>query len=119
MQFGAFSKTKQEISGLEAKVLAFIHLKEKHLKNLRTKLLTKYPKYLDLVKDFSSNSKSYQDNFKLTYPEIKIVKSTKNFMTHIFNFDENSKIDMLNILQYSIVSIVPIVILNKRNSIRL
>ena len=40
-------------------------------------------------------------------------KSTTNFMTHIFNFDENSKIDMLNILQYSIVSIVPIVILNK------
>lgn len=40
-------------------------------------------------------------------------KSTTNFMNHIFNFDENSKIDMLNILQYSIVSIVPIVILNK------
>jgi hypothetical protein len=34
-------------------------------------------------------------------------------MSHIFNFDENSKIDMLNIVQYSIVSIVPIVILNK------
>jgi hypothetical protein len=40
-------------------------------------------------------------------------KSTTNFMNHIFNFDENSKIDMLNIVQYSIVSIVPIVILNK------
>ena len=40
-------------------------------------------------------------------------KSTTNFMSHIFNFDENSKIDMLNIVQYSIVSIVPIVILNK------
>jgi hypothetical protein len=40
-------------------------------------------------------------------------KSTTNFMSHIFNFDENSKTDMLNILQYSIVSIVPIVILNK------
>jgi hypothetical protein len=40
-------------------------------------------------------------------------KSTTNFMNHIFNFDENSKTDMLNIVQYSIVSIVPIVILNK------
>jgi hypothetical protein len=40
-------------------------------------------------------------------------KSTTNFMSHIFNFDENSKTDMLNIVQYSIVAIVPIVILNK------
>lgn len=40
-------------------------------------------------------------------------KSSTNFMNHVFNFDENSKIDMLNIVQYSIISIVPIVILNK------
>lgn len=40
-------------------------------------------------------------------------KTTTNFINHIFNFDENSKIDMLNIVQYSIVSIIPIVILNK------
>lgn len=38
---------------------------------------------------------------------------SRNFINHIFNFDENSKLDMLNIVQYSIVSIVPIVILNK------
>jgi hypothetical protein len=37
----------------------------------------------------------------------------KNFLKHVFNFDDESKYDMLNIMQYSILSIVPIVILNK------
>jgi len=37
----------------------------------------------------------------------------KNFLKHVFNFDDESKYDMLNIMQYSILSIIPIVILNK------
>lgn len=37
----------------------------------------------------------------------------KNFFKHVFNFDDESKYDMLNIMQYSILSIIPIVILNK------
>ena len=50
-------------------------------KNLRTKLLTKYPKYINLVKDSMTNSKSYVANFQILYPEIKSnksIKSTKN-----------------------------------------
>jgi len=47
-------------------------------KSLRTKLLTKYPKYIDLVKDSTSNAKSYLSNYKIEYPEIKIIKTTKS-----------------------------------------
>lgn len=46
-------------------------------KNLRTKLLGKYPKYVDLAKDSTSDTKSYTSNYKIAYPEIKIIKSTK------------------------------------------
>jgi hypothetical protein len=41
------------------------------------------------------------------------TKSASGFFKHILNFDEDSKSDMLNIIQYSIISIIPIVILNK------
>ena len=50
-------------------------------KNLRNKLLAKYPKYIDLVKDSTSNSKLYLNSFKIDYPEIKIVKTTKSTIT--------------------------------------
>lgn len=40
-------------------------------------------------------------------------KSTKGFFKHVFNFDEESKGDMLNIVQYSILALVPLIILNK------
>jgi hypothetical protein len=40
-------------------------------------------------------------------------KSTKSFMKHVFNFDDDSKAEMMNIIQYSILAIVPIVLLNK------
>ena len=40
-------------------------------------------------------------------------KSTKGFFKHVFNFDEDSKGEMLNIVQYSILALIPIVILNK------
>jgi hypothetical protein len=35
------------------------------------------------------------------------------FFKHVFNFDEESKADMLNLIQYIFISLVPIVILNK------
>lgn len=35
------------------------------------------------------------------------------FFKHVFNFDEESKIDMLNIIQYSVLAILPLVIFNK------
>jgi hypothetical protein len=40
--------------------------------------------------------------------------SSKNgFFTHVFNFDDESKEEMLNIVQYSLLALLPIVILNK------
>jgi hypothetical protein len=36
-----------------------------------------------------------------------------SFFKHVFNFDDDSKSEILNILQYSLIAIIPIVILNK------
>jgi hypothetical protein len=38
---------------------------------------------------------------------------SKSFLKHVFNFDDDSKSDILNILQYSLIAIIPVVILNK------
>jgi len=35
------------------------------------------------------------------------------FFKHVFNFDEDSKSDMLNIVQYAVLALIPVVILNK------
>ena len=40
-------------------------------------------------------------------------KTATNFFNHVFNFDENSKGEVINIIQYSLLSIVPVVVLNK------
>jgi hypothetical protein len=40
-------------------------------------------------------------------------KDKKSFIQYVFNFDEDSKSELLNISQYSILAIVPIVLLNK------
>ena len=40
-------------------------------------------------------------------------KSTKGFFKHVFNFDEESKVEMLNIVQYSVLALIPVVIFNK------
>jgi len=42
--------------------------------------------------------------------------SKKNFFKYVFNFDNDSKCEMLNLLQYTLLSIVPIVALNKAMS---
>ncbi len=39
--------------------------------------------------------------------------SNKSFFKHVFNFDDDSKSEMLNIIQYALIAIIPIVILNK------
>ena len=39
--------------------------------------------------------------------------SSKGFIGHVFRFDDNSKADILNISQYALFSIIPIVIFNK------
>lgn len=42
------------------------------------------------------------------------AKPNKNtFINHVFNFDDNTKHELLNIVQYSSLCVVPIVILNK------
>jgi hypothetical protein len=37
----------------------------------------------------------------------------KSFVKHVFNFDDDSKSDMMNIVQYALIAIIPIVMLNK------
>ena len=39
--------------------------------------------------------------------------SNKSFLKHVFNFDDDSKSEILNILQYALLAIIPIVLLNK------
>jgi len=39
--------------------------------------------------------------------------SNKNFFKHVFNFDDDSKSDILNIVQYAVLAIIPVVALNK------
>jgi len=39
--------------------------------------------------------------------------SNKNFFKHVFNFDDDSKSEILNIIQYALIAIIPVVILNK------
>ena len=39
--------------------------------------------------------------------------SKKSFLKHVFNFDNDSKSDILNIVQYALLAIIPVVILNK------
>lgn len=39
--------------------------------------------------------------------------SKKNFFKHVFNFDDDSKSEILNIIQYTLIALIPIVLLNK------
>jgi len=41
---------------------------------------------------------------------------SKSFFKHVFNFDDDSKSEILNIVQYSIIALIPIIILNKSMS---
>ena len=41
------------------------------------------------------------------------ISSRMGFFKHVFNFDDNSKTEILNIIQYALISIIPIIILNK------
>ena len=40
-------------------------------------------------------------------------ESKKNFFKHVFNFEDDSKAEMLNIVQYTLIAIIPMVLLNK------
>ena len=45
-----------------------------------------------------------------------IEGSNKNFFKHVFDFDHEAKTEMLNIIQYALLAIIPVVILNKSMS---
>ena len=38
---------------------------------------------------------------------------SKSFFKHVLNFDDDSKSDILNIIQYALIAIIPVVVLNK------
>jgi len=39
--------------------------------------------------------------------------SKDGFIAHVFDFDEDSKMEMMNIIQYTLIGVIPIVLLNK------
>ena len=41
------------------------------------------------------------------------TKSVPDFFKHVFNLDDNSKNGIMNILQYSVMALIPVIILNK------
>jgi len=41
------------------------------------------------------------------------TKSSSGFFKYVFNFDEDSKGDLLNIIQYALLAIIPVVAINK------
>ena len=43
----------------------------------------------------------------------KNISSKMGFFKHVFNFDDDSKSEMLNIIQYSVIALIPIILLNK------
>jgi hypothetical protein len=42
--------------------------------------------------------------------------SKKSFFKHVFNFEDESKAEILNILQYALLAIIPVILLNKSMS---
>ena len=43
----------------------------------------------------------------------KSSSSKVSFFKHVFNFDDDSKAEILNIIQYALLALIPIIILNK------
>jgi len=44
------------------------------------------------------------------------LDTSKDFFKHVFNMNEDSKTDMMNIVQYALLSVSPVVLLNKTMS---
>ena len=42
-----------------------------------------------------------------------LIGGKPGFLKHVFNFDEESKTEILNIIQYAVLALLPIIILNK------
>ena len=41
---------------------------------------------------------------------------SKSFFKHVFNFDDDSKSEILNIIQYALIGLIPVILLNKSMS---
>jgi len=54
---------------------------------------------------YMSDSISSTDGF--------IGGAKEGFVGHVFNFDEESKMEMMNIVQYTLIGVVPVILLNK------
>jgi hypothetical protein len=48
-----------------------------------------------------------------SFEELTKTNGKIGFFKHVFNFDDESKIEMLNIIQYSVLAIIPLVLFNK------
>jgi len=45
--------------------------------------------------------------------ELSANSGKGGFIKHVFNFDDDSKSEMLNIVQYAVLALIPVVMLNK------
>ncbi len=41
------------------------------------------------------------------------MDDSKSFFKHVFNFDDDSKSEILNIIQYALIALIPVILLNK------
>ena len=44
------------------------------------------------------------------------MDDSKSFFKHVFNFDDDSKSEILNIIQYTLIALIPVILLNKSMS---
>ena len=44
------------------------------------------------------------------------IDDSKSFFKHVFNFDDDSKSEILNIIQYTLIALIPVILLNKSMS---
>ena len=40
------------------------------------------------------------------------MDDSKSFFKHVFNFDDDSKSEILNIIQYALIALIPVILLN-------
>ena len=45
--------------------------------------------------------------------ELSKTSGKPSFFKHVFNFNDESKSEMLNIIQYAVLAVIPVIVLNK------
>lgn len=64
----------------------------------------------DVANKIISNVKTYMDQLENAGTN---TNQKKTFFSHMFKFDDDTKVELLNVTQYAGLSIIPIVLLNK------